>query len=454
MSDRGEASQESLNDAAGDTALLPHFTTEQPNESIVLYEGGLEAVGQLEGEGTVSLDWLPTPRVKFRIVGTTDRRMDFTSVPTQRLILEGRQTEATGTFTGSEIRGGPIFTQVLRGVFDPVILGQPEVVQHVLFHIPNVPWFAGESIHRDDATGSHSWTGRLQFDDGIWEVTLDPLQNHRELVQQLNTTGGYALTAVGQIRRLNSGAFSMDETRDLLASLRLFLSLIAGRWTDSMLRVALSPDDRLVCEEWHSPMVDPWIGRRSVFPDLVQDENRLRSPRVHRVFRTLRTHWSDEAWRDVTTWAISWLIESEKSVNADTSIVLSQAGLELLAWTQLVLRDRISAREFKELDAHVALRKLLDGIGTPTGVPNGTMLDEMHTFASDEGVDAPEAFTRVRNAVVHPRAGGRRPSRELRIEASQLGLWYLQLAVLRLLDYDDMCLNRLRAWRPEPVPWA
>jgi hypothetical protein len=253
---------------------------------------------------------------------------------------------------------------------------------------------------------------------------------------------------------LDSGPFSMGDSRDVLESMRLFLSLIAGRWTDSILRVGISPDDRSIAEEWHSPIADPWFGRRSVFPEFVVDENRARSPRLPRIFRTLRTYWSDEAWKDVTTWAISWLIESAKSVNADTSIVLSQAGLELLAWAQLVIRDGMSERKFKDLEAHVPLSRLLDSIGVPTAVPNSTMLDEMHAFASDEGVDAPEAFTRVRNAVVHPRAGGRRPTRGLRIETSQLGLWYLQLAILHLLEYDDVYLNRLRAWSPERVPWA
>jgi len=439
---------------AGVPALLPCFATDRPNEAIVLYEGGLKVGGLPEGDGVVSLDWLPTPWMRFRVETSSPTPVDMTALP-RGVTLKERQVETTGMLTGSELRVGTAgSTQVVQGILDTTSVGESAILERLLFHIPNLPTFVGNPIHRQDAGGFHGWTGRLEVDDGLWEVTLDPLEKHRELLRHLGSVGGYSLTTVGQVRRVDSGPFSMAESRELLESIRFFLSLLAGRWTDSVLRVGFSPDNRRVSEEWHSPSVDPWRGRRSVFPEYVREWNRVREPRLLAVFRALRGYWADPNWKDVVTWAISWLIESDKAVNADTSIVLSQAGLELLAWAQLVLRRKMSARKFEALEAHKALSDLLDAVCIPTRLPNGTMLEEMHDLASKCHVEGPEAFTRVRNAVVHPRRGERRPSPELRIEASQLGLWYLQLALLRLLDYEDEYLDRLRSWSSERVPWA
>jgi hypothetical protein len=449
-----EASEGVSKSAVGDAALLPRFDT-HVNASITLYAGRLEAVGLLEGDGLVSFDWLPTPRVKFRVIATTDKPVDISLAVPPSLVLKDRHAETTGKLTGSRISGGPGgVTQALDGVLDRTILGEHNLLPRLLFHVPNLPAFAGGRLQREDAQEHRSWFGRLRMDDGVWQVTIDPVEDHRELIEQLTSVGGYALTAVGDIRRLDGGAFSMDDASELLGSLRLFLSLLSGRWTDAFLRIGLSPDDRPISEEWYSPIVDPWSGRRSVFPEHVLEGDRIREPRLRPVFQTLMKYRSEATWSDVVVWGISWLIESDRAVNADTSVVLSQAGLELLAWAQLVLGDGMSPRQFKDLEAHVALAGLFEAIGIPTVFPNGTMLDEMYAFASDERVQAPEAFTRVRNHVVHPRHGENRPSRGLRIEAAQIGLWYLQLAILHLLNYDDVHLNRLRSWHPERVPWA
>jgi hypothetical protein len=444
----------SRDDASAAPALEPYFRTDEPNRAVTLYEGAIEVLGLIGGEGTVSLDWLPSPWVRFRVSSREIAQSDPSPLPHQ-IYMQQRALLTTGMVLGSELLGGATgATQHFRGVLDPTIEGEAESIERLIFHVPNFPAFVGASIGRHDERGFHGWNGRLQLDDGVWRVVLDPVEYQHDLLRRLNSTGGYGITNVGELRRVDSNPFTLGEARDLLASLRYFLSLVGGKWTDSTLRVGYASLDRVVAQEWHSPAVDGWGGRRSVFPEYVREEDRVRAPHLAPIFQTITSFWKDETWKDVITWCISWLIESDKAVNADTSVVLSQAGLELVAWAQLVLNWGMTPGEFKDLKAHEALSMLLEVTGVPVTIPNGTILNEMHGFAKENVVAGPEALTRLRNSVVHPRAGEKRPSPTLRHEAAQLGLWYLQLAILRLLNYEDQYLDRLRSWHAQPVPWT
>lgn len=77
------------------------------------------------------------------------------------------------------------------------------------------------------------------------------------------------------------------------------------------------------------------------------------------------------------------------------------------------------------------------------------------------GWAGPELVFNVRNRLVHPPKrveDPEWPSDEEREEVWQLSTWFLQMAILRLLDYQGEYWSRLRLGRSgmdtEPVPWA
>lgn len=67
----------------------------------------------------------------------------------------------------------------------------------------------------------------------------------------------------------------------------------------------------------------------------------------------------------------------------------------------------------------------------------------------------------IRNALIHPPAGALSgftvPTPDEMFQAWQLSTWYHELALLRMLGFDDNYWNRLRLGRNEndvePVPW-
>lgn len=437
-------------------ALVPKYLTRQVDLPITLYEGEMEAVHV--GRGSIRLEWLPTPRLVFVVETETIEPIDVAlTAPTPIPIgMSDISANTTGIITGTETRlGAPgVGSQVIRGFAHTISIGEDEALSRVQFHVPNFPSFIGGHIERRDGEGKAAWNGRLQVDDGTWSVTLDLVQNHRELMRDLRDVGGYALTAVGDLRRADQAAFSVSNAREILEMISYWLVFLAGQWTQPVLLVGYSASDEQVFEEWRSPRVDPWMARRSVFPEFIREKSRVREPNLRPTFGAMRKDWSDPILRDSLIWAISWLMDSGKAVSADTSLVLSQAGLELLAWDRLVVRGNMNARKFRNLEAYEAIARLLKHMNIDPRLPNGTMLNELHLFAKGFGGNGPRALTRVRNSIAHPRKGASRPSAQMRIEASRLGLWYLELAILRLLDYSDSYLNRLRSWHPERVPWV
>lgn len=78
--------------------------------------------------------------------------------------------------------------------------------------------------------------------------------------------------------------------------------------------------------------------------------------------------------------------------------------------------------------------------------------------------DAPTAFVRVRNVIVHPGEPRKRSLlnaslTDARYDAWWIGLWYLELVILFLLDYTGQYSNRISEaqWKGddlEIVPWA
>lgn len=103
---------------------------------------------------------------------------------------------------------------------------------------------------------------------------------------------------------------------------------------------------------------------------------------------------------------------------------------------------------------------MLDRLGVPLLIP--PTLPELESLRKAPNVeDGPGVVCSVRNAIVH--AGdsseekkGRTP--EVIYQAWVLGQWYLELAVLAILEYRGQYSNRTRRTRysheVENVPWA
>jgi hypothetical protein len=73
----------------------------------------------------------------------------------------------------------------------------------------------------------------------------------------------------------------------------------------------------------------------------------------------------------------------------------------------------------------------------PTNIAG--QLDELSRVAMQFNWDGPEAVAEIRNSLAHPARKGQEGAA---FQASQLTMWYLEMALLYLFDFKGECANR------------
>ena len=137
-----------------------------------------------------------------------------------------------------------------------------------------------------------------------------------------------------------------------------------------------------------------------------------------------------------------------------------QTAFELLSSVVLVEQEKMLGTSAQEkLTAEHKIHLLLYWAGIPRDIPS--KLSDLSTCARSENwSNTAAAMTQIRNFIIHPKKNNReklaRYSLEVMYEAMRLGLWNLELCLLRLFNYNERYANRItREWAGETdtVPW-
>ena len=82
-----------------------------------------------------------------------------------------------------------------------------------------------------------------------WRVTLDCIETSRDLENKLSSSGGYAITHIGKIERIDESEFEVTEAKNLLDALHYFFSFVRGIWSTPILPVGsnnLPPEEQII----------------------------------------------------------------------------------------------------------------------------------------------------------------------------------------------------------------
>lgn len=441
------------------SALMPIYRNEQSNQPIQLYQGELEITQQktvIKGNGSVFFEWLPSPKVKFDF-------LPYTESPLELELEQANLKLSDSTLTKVSICSEDISEDILSSRFSGIpkkgiILGDGQDLSYVIFHLTNFHPFLGSCISAKSLGVKHIYTGRLQMEAYGWTVTIDSLPNIDDIIKTIKSQRGYAITHVGKLERADKSAFPSDDANKFLEGLSYFLSFSRGFWIAPLLQVGHNIKDEKVWEKWKSYKLSPW--RKDIeswFSDDANGEN------ISRAFPGFWHCWNNDTWKEPIRLAIHWYMESNAQAGAiQGSIVLQQAAFELLSWVLLV-EDRkiISPGSFNERKVSAAekLRKLFSEIGIPSKIPEN--FQELGEFSKEEGLnweDGPHALTEIRNSIVH--AGHPKKRNKIsklpslgKSQAWKLGLWYLELVLLYLFDYEGDYFSRVTE-KEESVPWT
>ena len=316
---------------------------------------------------------------------------------------------------------------------------------------------------------------RLSADD--WRIDLERRHDFMDsLSHQLEDRHGYAITHHGRLWRDHLGAsvpFTFDDAEPILEAVELFVSFVRGGRVALALPVGYK-DAESVVEEWRIGSADP--GYR---PEPRRKGQRLpgwypiywhpayqhpHAPMcLPRLFAEFAAKWLDpdpntrRFWRRMLRELVLTYTDAGRT-DAARVIVPAATALETLTWAVLVVQEQHLAgrkhpapgrQKYEDLRADERLRRLLSWAALPTRAYSATMSPKPPDLLKD---DNPTLITWTRNRVVHPDKHDQLRG-DLAPKVGQLALWYVELLLLKLLDYDGYYRNKLDGGKIERVPW-
>jgi hypothetical protein len=441
--------------------LTPFYRSQEPNENVLLYEGPLQfkrPSGVACGDGTVRFTWLPWPRICFE--------MSIRS-PAADVIGEGVLESPDGHFryeafvnkvqTAAGI-GDDKLSLLLHGrVTAQLYHGTGNSLASVVFHLAN---FHSYVVPLPDPAPPDYDVERITFEADGWKITLEAMSNPSEREKLLKHCSGYAFTHVGRMERDDASPFDVQQASNLLDALFAFLSFARGQWSPALLPVGLDGEGKQIWQRWDARQTSNWQYRPSWF------SGKALPKCVTETFPGFMRLWNDPDWNKTLRVAIHWYIVSNAQVGAiEGTIVLQQLAFEVLAarlFEERCLFTTFTKKKFKNLCVSEKIKTLLTEATVPLAIP-ATLI---HLSASAQAqteiwTDGPTALTRLRNCITHPTGTNRqtldRVSDLARAEACSLAVWYLELMLLRRMDYKGYYFNRITAKYCsdlELVPWA
>jgi hypothetical protein len=451
--------------------LNPVYTTSEINESIILYDGELELEqnGQtFSGEGTITFKWLPFPgtAITFRSeTGSTEFNIQeeyFINASRASISIQVLRQSApyhSVSLSGSEI-----------SFLGDAHIGSGKNLSYVVFHIVN---FHEYLFGMPCKVELESW--RLTF------RSLNTSENH---TQRLKATGGFAITHIGRLERSDRSVFNAQESLSFLDTCADALSFARGLSIPIVLPVGYDSENNKIWEFWkpcrHG---SSWKNVSTWFPIIENepldiDENGLPPidengfpifrcrpyefslPKLLTGFVRWKQKWEIAPNLGNTNIVLNTYLEANLISTVEVKLILIQAALELSASVHLTNVEKCFEESvFKKKKASEKIRTLLICLKIPTIIPVSD-LPELYSYANTRNPpwdDALHALTEVRNDFSHAKKKYPDLTIETKEELCRLGLHYLELVLLALMDYDGGYINRCfmhhESWKPIHVPW-
>jgi hypothetical protein len=321
----------------------------------------------------------------------------------------------------------------------------------VVFHLFNFVELYGTRRSLETIDPESRLINHVDLSYGGWNIELKSLYATSDNFKDLKTKGGYRLTHVGRLEKVNRTPFSGKDANDSLKALHYFLSFAKGGWCEPVCAIGYDVSGNRTWECWSSPR-EPWQTPVSWFDP-------HNSSQIVSLFPGFMTRWANEDWCEALREVIYWYLNANQSSHGtDAGIILVQAAIERLSY-EFAVKDRrlLTANGFKDLRASEKLRLLFSSLGIPLDIPVETPELQSLTIKSQMNwLDAPQALTEIRNYLVHPERKRRAQFGRVYYEAWNLSLWYLEMSILAICGYSGTYGNRLKQrWvgEVENVPW-
>lgn len=438
--------------------LDPTVNMTSPNQIIEIFTGEYLLEFQdktVKLKGKIQFEWFPNMGTYFYGSPISDTKLLKNISDTVKVIVNDFElgegfilTTDTGTLDGCYGLKGTISKKSVCG-------DQSIPVEKAIFSIANLREFHGIATKRVNEKIS-VFRNRIVFRSGTYEIIIDKHPDYKDLKNKLNAKGGYIIQYAGQITNQGKPLY-LDQLNDMLNCFNNFLWFLNGRRSSAIFLQGIF-DNQVIWTDYTHYSTDihksvlSWPAKNSI-------------KEFDSIWNTFCELWKEnEDNKSFLRSAIHWYVEANGNAGyVEGSIIMAQTALELIYnWWIVEAKRMISGKDTESISASNKIRLILSQLGISNQIPNS--FDELRSFANQypEITDGPEAIVQIRNAIVHSQQEKRKKINSIepmgKYQSLQLSIWYIEMAMLKILNYNSLYINRCSGvvWESEAehlVPW-
>jgi hypothetical protein len=424
------------------------------NEPILIHEGEFNLKQNSECFtviGKVFYDWFPTLGSKFSCtvpnVSLFKLLPLFESSERIELTIDGLIFGDAKLIEGADWESGAS----IAGTVSLAVKGDKSIpVTKVRFAIPNLRSFYGDITRANIGIGDRISRTRVTFENDDYLIFIDkrPRNEFDEFRKELESKGGFIILYSGELIR-KKGDIRLDELDNLFRCFSNFLWFLNGRRCSPLFIQGIFEND-VIWAEYSRNHVDQ---HKNVFSWPL----RYDIAGLNELWQEFYRIWRTEGDKDFLISAIHWYVEANAvSGFVEGAIIMAQTALELIYnWLLIEKKKLLNGKDAENISASNKIRLLLSYLNVGNEIPdNFTYLRSISEQLKT--IDAPDILVRIRNGIVHSQENKRKElvnmADEVKYEALDLSLWYIELSLLFILKFKGKYSDRSSISFSSPVP--
>jgi len=434
----------------------------EANSPIKIYEGEYllkDDTEEIKVNGIITFDWVANSGSHFSGQATLERsqyKAFSDSHSLYKIIINGLEfgkgfitKNSFGTnFEGSFIKGK---------LSQQAVFGDKSIaVEKIIFSIPNLRELHGLPVKKVTSKSISTSMNRLRLENDNYIISIDKCYDFKKRQESLEEKGGYIILYYGELTS-KKGSLKLEDTKEVFHCLDTFLTFINGRRTSAMFLQGIYETEVIWCD-YTDYFVDPY--------KVVQSWHQRHSIRgLNDLWQHFSSLWKGTEDKNFLTSAVHWYVEANGNRGfSEGSIVMAQTALELLYnWWVIENKKLIVGKDSENINASNKIRLLLSQLNITHSLPEAFKQLDQFIVDSKDIIDAPDAVVQIRNAIVHSQEEKRKKLSTIhykaKYEALQLCIWYIEMTLLCILDFDDIYFNRCSkeiyaSKAEELVPWT
>ena len=420
--------------------LKPIVEMKYPNENIIFHSGNFKLTWENEEyslKGELILKWSPSIQVNF--VGEFDKdskEFDFKTFGSS-ILIEIECIESNFQAKGILKRIHRNSNKIECLLTSPVNIGNiEEPVDFIQFELSNQEQRKGNLVRTNKNTASHN---RLVLLDNTYEITIDEYADSLRLRFELGQIGGFQFLCSGKIKATDGSLSKFEELESTFEKLSQFLLFLNTRKSSPLIIYGYK-NEEIVWKHIQTSECD----QDNYYNGWVLKNEDLELSKIWDKFCIL---WKNKNDRESLTIILKWYNEANKhNISLESRIVLIQNALELLFnWLITEKFNYVSSNDTKGISASAKIGLLLSNFQLEPKIPRE--LNELIKYSKAFNfINGPDTITHVRNCIVHSNSKKishlQKLSEPAKKEALNMGIWYVEIILLKLFEYEGEYHNR------------